>query len=234
MESRVAVDLEADSLHNYREKVCLIQISAAARTAILDPLSDPGILPSLAPSSPTGVVKVFHGGDYDVRLLGREGIHVRSLFDTMIAAQLAGRSASALRPCSRRSSASSSTSATSGRTGPGDRSTPAMLAYAAADTAHLLALADRLSAELERLGVLAGPGRNFFSSSRSSPPRRRPHPASVSRAPAGSRRASSRGCRRFSSCARNWRAPGTARPSRSFRIRSSSTGRCVRRRTGAM
>ena len=48
-EARIAVDLEADSLHNYREKICLVQISTAARTAVLDPLAAPGILAALSP-----------------------------------------------------------------------------------------------------------------------------------------------------------------------------------------
>ena len=35
---RVAVDTEADSLHNYFEKVCLIQLSLGEAHYILDPL----------------------------------------------------------------------------------------------------------------------------------------------------------------------------------------------------
>ncbi|MDK2849220.1 MAG: ribonuclease, partial [Desulfuromonadales bacterium] len=34
-EDVIAVDLEADSLHSYREKVCLIQISTAKRTVLV-------------------------------------------------------------------------------------------------------------------------------------------------------------------------------------------------------
>ena len=35
---RCAVDTEADSLHSYREKLCLIQFSCAGRHVIIDPL----------------------------------------------------------------------------------------------------------------------------------------------------------------------------------------------------
>jgi ribonuclease D len=154
-EARIAVDLEADSLHSYREKVCLVQVSTEARTAILDPLAAPGVLTGLAPVlGDPAVQKVLHGGDYDVRLLKRDGVSARNLFDTMIAAQFAGRERFGLAALlgeefgvvldkryqradwSRR---------------PLD---PGMLAYAAADTDHLLALADRLSEELVRLGRL--------------------------------------------------------------------------------
>jgi len=39
---RVAIDTEADSLHCYREKLCLLQISTPQGDAIVDPLADPG------------------------------------------------------------------------------------------------------------------------------------------------------------------------------------------------
>ena len=37
---RVAVDTEADSLHSYREKLCLLQLSLPGRDYIVDPLAD--------------------------------------------------------------------------------------------------------------------------------------------------------------------------------------------------
>ena len=89
----VALDLEADSLHSYREQICLVQVSTPAGNAILDPLAAPEVLPGLAPLLADPAVRtILHGGDYDVRLLKREqGIEVRNLFDTMIAAQFTGR-----------------------------------------------------------------------------------------------------------------------------------------------
>ena len=35
----IAVDTESDSYHHYQEKVCLIQMTAGGRDAIIDPLS---------------------------------------------------------------------------------------------------------------------------------------------------------------------------------------------------
>ena len=87
----LAVDLEADSLHHYQEKVCLIQISTPAESVIIDPLA----LPELSPLAPVladpAIRKLFHGADYDIRSLHRDfGIEVHNLFDTMIACQFLG------------------------------------------------------------------------------------------------------------------------------------------------
>ena len=35
----LAVDTEADSFHHYREKVCLVQLTAGDRHALVDPLA---------------------------------------------------------------------------------------------------------------------------------------------------------------------------------------------------
>src|SRR3954470_15893340 len=63
----VAVDTEADSLHAYPEKVCLIQISTVAGDALLDPLAGISIAPVLEAMS--GHELIMHGADYDLRLL---------------------------------------------------------------------------------------------------------------------------------------------------------------------
>jgi ribonuclease D len=90
-ETVIAVDLEADSMHCYREKVCLLQFTTGARTVLIDPLAgaDLSVLkPVLADGS---VRKLFHAADYDIRCLARDfGFAVRGLFDTMIASQFLG------------------------------------------------------------------------------------------------------------------------------------------------
>ena len=42
----LAVDTEADSFHHYREKICLVQLRAGGRHALVDPLAgvDLGLL----------------------------------------------------------------------------------------------------------------------------------------------------------------------------------------------
>ena len=42
---RVAVDTEADSLHCYREKLCLLQISLPGNDYVVDPLADVDLAP---------------------------------------------------------------------------------------------------------------------------------------------------------------------------------------------
>jgi ribonuclease D len=87
----LAVDLEADSLHHYQEKVCLIQISSPGESVIIDPLAVPDLAPLAPILADPAVRKVFHGADYDIRSLHRDfGIEVHNLFDTMIACQLLG------------------------------------------------------------------------------------------------------------------------------------------------
>jgi len=92
-ESVLAFDLEADSLHHYTEKVCLIQVSSESENRLIDPLA-PIDVRVLAPifANPA-IKKIFHGADYDMRSLYRDfGIEVVNLFDTMIASQFLGES----------------------------------------------------------------------------------------------------------------------------------------------
>jgi len=91
----VAVDTEADSLHHYPGKLCLVQIAAAdGRAWLVDPLA----LPDLAPLAPLfadpATIKVLHAADNDLAYLKRlYGFAVASLFDTAIAARCLGATA---------------------------------------------------------------------------------------------------------------------------------------------
>lgn len=87
--SWVAVDTEADSLHAYPEKVCLIQISTRVGDKLVDPLAGFSIDPLL--DALGGHVLIMHGADYDLRLLRKHHEFVpRAVFDTMLAARLLG------------------------------------------------------------------------------------------------------------------------------------------------
>ena len=90
-ENKIAVDLEADSMHHFTEKVCLIQIGSSRGVFIIDPLQTDRmdlLAPVMADSS---VEKVMHGSDFDIRSLDRDfGIRVANLFDTEIACKLLG------------------------------------------------------------------------------------------------------------------------------------------------
>lgn len=87
----IGVDLEADSMYHFREKVCLIQIATQRTTAVIDPLQ----INNLAVLKPVfkraDILKVFHGADYDVRSLYRDfKININNLFDTELACRFLG------------------------------------------------------------------------------------------------------------------------------------------------
>lgn len=89
--ARIAVDTESNSLHAYRERVCLIQFSTPRSDYILDPLALTN-LSSLAPLfEDPGIEKIFHAAEYDLICLRRDfGFSFASLFDTMQAARILG------------------------------------------------------------------------------------------------------------------------------------------------
>ena len=85
----VAVDTEADSLHAYPEKVCLIQISTADGDRLVDPLAKINLDPLLEALNAHELI--MHGADYDLRLLHKHHEFTpSSIFDTMLAARLIG------------------------------------------------------------------------------------------------------------------------------------------------
>jgi len=86
---RVAIDTEADSLHCYREKLCLLQISIPGNDVIVDPLANIDLGPLRAALKEKEIV--LHGADYDLRLLRRNMDFVATrIFDTVIAARMIG------------------------------------------------------------------------------------------------------------------------------------------------
>jgi ribonuclease D len=85
----LAIDTEADSLHAYPEKVCLIQISTGAGDRLIDPLARMDINPFL--DALVGRELIFHAADYDLRLLRKHhDFTPTTIFDTMLAARLLG------------------------------------------------------------------------------------------------------------------------------------------------
>lgn len=87
----VAVDTEADSLHSYPEKLCLIQISIPGRDVLVDPLAGLPIIRLLDALAHRELL--LHGADYDLRLLFRAyQFRPKAVFDTMLAAKLLGYS----------------------------------------------------------------------------------------------------------------------------------------------
>src|SRR5436853_29517 len=149
----VAVDTEADSLHSYFDKVCLIQMSIAGEDLIIDPLKKLDLAPFGALLADVGVRKVLHGADYDLRILNRDfGYSITNLVDTSVCAQLLGYEAIGLAALLERHFGLKLDKSHQ-RADWAQRPLPRnMLEYAATDTRYLIALADKLRAELEALG----------------------------------------------------------------------------------
>ena len=90
-EKAVAVDLEADSMYHYKEKVCLIQIATEKISVVIDPLAIKDLTPLKPIFSSPDIKKIFHGADYDVRSLYRDfKIRINNLFDTELACRFLG------------------------------------------------------------------------------------------------------------------------------------------------
>jgi ribonuclease D len=87
----VALDTEADSLHAYPEKLCLIQIAIPGEEHLVDPLADLHLEPLWDAIDHHELI--FHAADYDLRLIS-QGHHFQpgKIFDTMWAARLLGES----------------------------------------------------------------------------------------------------------------------------------------------
>jgi len=154
-ETAIGVDLEADSMFHYQEKVCLIQISTSLQNILVDPLWMDDLSALYPVFANPKIRKVFHGADYDIRSLYRDfGIEVNSLFDTQIAARFLGIRETSLAHLIKE------------RFGVviekkyqkkdwSERPLPAaMRAYAVQDTCHLLHLSQILEKELRVKGRL--------------------------------------------------------------------------------
>jgi ribonuclease D len=87
----VAVDTESNSLHVYRERVCLIQFSTEVADYIVDPiaLGDLGVLAPVFANPDQE--KIFHAAEGDILGLRRDyGFAFVNIFDTMSAARSLG------------------------------------------------------------------------------------------------------------------------------------------------
>jgi ribonuclease D len=88
----VAVDTESNSLHAYREQVCLIQFSIPDADYLVDPMALSSLAPLGSFFNNQSVEKVFHAAEYDLICLKRDyNFEFQNIFDTMIAARILGR-----------------------------------------------------------------------------------------------------------------------------------------------
>lgn len=87
----LAVDTEFMRERTYWARLCLIQIASAETCAIVDPLAVEDLSPLWSLLRDPGTVKVLHAGQQDLEIFWRlMGETVRPVFDTQVAATLAG------------------------------------------------------------------------------------------------------------------------------------------------
>jgi len=149
----VAMDTEADSLHHYNEKLCLLQLSVEDEDFILDPLARLDL--SSVVEALNEKKLILHGSDFDIRILKRYyPFHPRQIFDTMLGAQVLGYDKQGLadlanRHCGVTLSKKSQKADWSRR--PLDQ---ALLDYASKDTHYLKTIHDAMEKELLESGRL--------------------------------------------------------------------------------
>jgi ribonuclease D len=152
--SQAGVDTESNSLHAYRERVCLVQISTLDRDYLIDPLALPDFSPLRFFFEDSHVEKIFHAAEYDLLCLRRDfGFRVRGLFDTHAASRSLGSKECGLNALLEREFGITLDKpmqrANWGRRPLSDR----MLEYARLDTHYLPLLRDHLAERIRAAGL---------------------------------------------------------------------------------
>jgi ribonuclease D len=149
---RIGVDTEADSLHSYWHRTCLLQMTAGDEDFIVDPIAVE--VGSLAPLfADPGIEKIMHAAENDVRLLKRDyDFRFSNLFDTMASARILGYPRWGLADLLRESFGVELDKRYQRYDWAQRPLAPAAIAYAAHDTHYLGALRDRLATELAESG----------------------------------------------------------------------------------
>lgn len=146
-----AIDTEADSLHRYRESLCLVQFADRERAVLIDPLAIDD-LSSLGAYLAQSTVWM-HGADYDMTMIKRQfGLLPAMVYDTQIGARLLGARRFGLGDLVQRYFGVE-LSKSSQKADWGKRPlSPKMIEYALNDVVYLLEMGDRIVASLRDLG----------------------------------------------------------------------------------
>jgi ribonuclease D len=149
-ERRIAVDTESNSLHAYRERVCLIQFSTEACDYVVDPLA----LDDMTPLGPIFadplIEKIFHAAEYDILCLRRDfNYTIAHIFDTMQADRILGRKKAGLDLLLHEKFGVTHNKRFQKADWGVRPLSPELLMYAALDTHYLIPVRDLLEAELE-------------------------------------------------------------------------------------
>ncbi|MDQ6764711.1 MAG: HRDC domain-containing protein [Verrucomicrobiota bacterium] len=148
---RIAVDTEADSLHCYFEKLCLVQLSFDGQDFLVDPLAGFDLAPLSAALAPKEIV--LQGADFDLRLMRRAmNFTATKIFDTVVASRLLGLREFSLAALVERYFDVKLTKG-SQKANWAQRPLPQKMAdYAVNDTHYLLPLAEKMESELREKG----------------------------------------------------------------------------------
>ncbi len=147
----VSLDTEADNMYHYKTRVCLLQFLVGRDVYLVDVLA-PGL--KLEPLWKVLAKKhlLMHGSDFDLRLLHDLcGFRPKSIFDTMLAAQLLGRQRIGLGSLLEDHFGVAVDKSGQKANWSQRPITPKLLNYAALDVWHLPALRDILLKELTKL-----------------------------------------------------------------------------------
>jgi len=150
----LALDTEADSLHAYPEKLCLIQLSTVHGDNLIDPLAGMDLQPLWLEFKKHQLI--LHGADYDLRLLRKNhGFVPNRIFDTMLASRLMGEREFGLGSLVKKHLGVVLEKGSQKADWSKRPLTPRMEDYARADTRHLKSLSDILRELLQQKQRLA-------------------------------------------------------------------------------
>jgi ribonuclease D len=150
----LALDTEADSLHAYPEKVCLLQISITGSDLLVDPLAKINLEPLFEEFNSHELI--FHAADYDLRLLEKHHqFRPSAIFDTMLAARLLGELQFGLSALVEKFLGVKLDKGSQKADWAQRPLTERMVIYARNDTHYLKPLADKLKLELQQKNRLA-------------------------------------------------------------------------------
>jgi len=152
---RLAVDTESNSLHAYRERVCLMQFSTSERDYVVDVLALEDLNPLAPVFDDPAIEKIFHAADYDILCLRRDyGFSFANIFDTMQAGRILGSKMAGLdRLIEEKFGLKINKRFQKANWGARPLSQE-LLRYAAQDTHYLIPIRDLLEAELRGKGML--------------------------------------------------------------------------------
>jgi ribonuclease D len=151
----IAVDTEADSLHNYEGKTCLMQFTFGQYNFIIDTLASLDLTEFFSVIESKNLI--LHGSDYDLRMLFITfGFRPKGkVFDTLLAAQLLGHEKLGLAALAERYCSVIMCKAGQKTDWSQRPLTEDQLRYACDDTRYLMTIAHALKSELEACGRLA-------------------------------------------------------------------------------